>query len=457
MSSSDLASAAALLTVSPASRGPLEIFRAATPDSFFEELRGQRKLRKEGGVFTTPLVIWLMMQQAIDPKGTLHSALQGVLEGQPAVLLPSHKRLTEGTLSGNTGGLCKACQRLPLKVSEQVADKLFQYVISDQPEALPGLGLRAVLFDGSSLVASATEELLAAYPPAENQHGTSHFPVLRVVVAHDLVSGIAMRPHWGPMYGEQAVSEQQLAVESLDRLPAGTVVVWDRNFGIFYVTYHATQKQYPVVARLTNVRARSLLKGRLPQEVDQELDWIASAHDVKEHGLNKGTRVRGRLIGCRVWKKGQPIQLYLFTTLHLPLSQIVKLYGDRWNIEMDLRSLKQTINLQMLRCQSVDMVAKELITAVSGYNLVRATMLAAARTAGIDPRQLSFSHVQDVVRATLPALTSATSEAESQRVVDRILKRAAQCRLPKRRSPRPSYPREIWGLKQAYPKRKSRL
>jgi hypothetical protein len=436
--------------------GALALFLAAAPAALFQELRQEvKRRRKESGVFTARLVVWLMIQQFIDSKGSLSSAVQGVLEGHPATLLPSHKRLTNGTLSSHTGAYCKARKRLPMRVVKQVSDNLFQYLMADQPEALPGLGLKAYLYDGSSILAPASEELLKAYPAATNQYGSSHFPTLRVVVAHDLVSGIAMRPRWGPMYGKQAASEQQLAVDSLDDLTAGSVVVWDCNFGIFYTTYEAHCKQHPVVTRLTNSRARSLLKGKLPQECDLQIDWTPSVWDSRQHrDLPAAARVTGRLIGCQVLNsKGKVTQLYLFTTLNLPVSQILQLYGYRWNIELDLRSLKQTVNLHMLSCRSVEMVAKELILAVAAYNLVRATMLAAAHTAGIDPRQLSFSQVQDVVRATLPALTSATSEAEAQRVVDRILKRAAQCRLPKRRSRR-SYPRVVWGRHQAFPTRR---
>jgi hypothetical protein len=99
----------------------------------------------------------------------------------------------------------------------------------------------------------------------------------------------------------------------------------------------------------------------------------------------------------------------------------------------------------------VDSVSKELVLAVAAYNLVRGAMLAAARLAGIDPRQLSFSRVQDVVNACLPNLTAAASPQDYQRVLDRMLRRAAQCKLP-HRPQRPSYPRAVWPRPRSYPK-----
>src|SRR5437867_1932136 len=103
------------------------------------------------------------------------------------------------------------------------------------------------------------------------------------------------------------------------------------------------------------------------------------------------------------------------------LEQIVELYARRWNIETDLRSLKQTVRLHMLRSQTPAMVAKELILGVTAYNLVRAIIHTAARQANLDPRSLSFARVQDVVNAWLPLLAATTSEAQYQAEFQRMM------------------------------------
>ncbi|HYU47590.1 MAG TPA: hypothetical protein VEK84_15615 [Terriglobales bacterium] len=312
----------------------MAIFRAAAPPEFFLELRKASGQRAEGGVYTVELTTWMMMRQRLEDKATLSTAVQEVTAGRPQALLPSHKRLVEGTLSSNTGAYSLARQRLDKETSGEVADRIFNYLIADAPEALPGLGRRAFLLDGSSLDLPATPELLKAYPPAQNQHGSAHFPVVRIVAATDLVSGMAMQPCWGPMrnarsvYGDQAVSEQELAADGIGRLPAGSVVVGDRNFGVFSTAYDAHRQGYPAVVRLTDSRARYLLKGRLPQQTDQWIDWKPSRWDRKAHpGLPAEACVRGRVIACQVTNKGKTIQLYFFTTLELPPEQIAELYG----------------------------------------------------------------------------------------------------------------------------------
>ncbi len=66
------------------------------------------------------------------------------------------------------------------------------------------------LWDGSSLESEHCQELVRAYSPAQNQPGQSHWPVVRMVVLHDVKSGLAEEQSWGPMYGPEAVSEQAL-------------------------------------------------------------------------------------------------------------------------------------------------------------------------------------------------------------------------------------------------------
>ena len=163
--------------------------------------------------------------------------------------------------------------------------------------------------------------------------------------------------------------------------------------------------------------------------------------------------LRVRFISTQVVHKGKPVQLYLLTTLDLPMEQIVELYGFRWNIELDLRSLKQTVDLHTLRASTPEMAAKELVLAVTSYNFIRAAIHVAAQAAQIDPRRISFSRAQDVVNACLPNLSRARSQKEYDRELAKMLRRIAQCKLPQT-SHRPSYPRAVWPKPCAFPKKK---
>jgi hypothetical protein len=430
----------------------MELFNEAVPEAFFAQLERELKLSARQRIFSLPLVVWLMISQRLGPKGTLSTAVQRVVQQQPQVLLSNHKRIREGTVSCHTGAYSDARQAMPVVVAKKVADRVLDHLLQSRREALPGWDRRVFILDGSSLEMPHTPELVEAYPP----HPQSHWPVLLMLVTQDLTTGLAERPCWGPMYGPRAVSEQALTERILDRLPDDSVLMGDINFGVFSVAYAATRRGHDVLLRLQPNRAAVVGRGLpLHSGLDQQVCWRPSAYERKRHPeLPADACVRGRLIVQQVKASdGSSVTLFLFTTLQLTVEQLVELYGRRWNVETDLRSLKRTVDLQVLRCKTPDMIAKELVLAIVGYNLVRAVMNAAALEYQLDPRRLSFSRSQDVVNAALPGIAAATTPAEYNARLRRMLKLVASCKLPDR-SGRRSTPREVWGHGCKFPRRK---
>jgi len=278
---------------------------------------------------------------------------------------------------------------------------------------------------------------------APNQHGQSHWPVLRLVVMHDAETGLAQQPCWGAMFGPEAVSEQELAEKAMDSLPDRAVILGDRNFGIFSIAYAAQQRGIGVVLRLTDVRARKLA-GPISQPGEYRSVWKPSRWDGgARRGWPAEALIEGRLIAARVGRGKSQQWLYIFTTLELSVDEIVGLYGRRWNIETDLRSLKRTVRLHHINAQSEATMEKEILMAVSAYNLVRAVMCLAARRSRLDPRQFSFSHVLNVVEAAWPKLINTTGKKQHDQEFFKVLDLAAQCTLPKRHKQR-SFPRLQW-------------
>lgn len=432
--------------------GILDLFGQAVPIQFFDQLQRDLGLSVRQRVFTLPLVVWLMISQRLNPKATLSTTVQRVVQGPPHQLLPNHKRIREGTVSCHTGAYSDARHAIPVVVAEEVADRVLDHLMETCREALPGWNRRVFILDGSSLEMPHTTDLVEAYPPDSK----SHWPVLRILVAQELTTGLAQRPCWGPMYGPKAVSEQALTEQILDRIPHHSVLMGDINFGVFTVAFATTLRGHDVLVRLQPNRAAVVGRGlALQTGLDQEVCWRPSAYERKRHPeLPADACVRGRLIVQEVLASdGSRVTLYLFTTLGLTVEQVVQLYGQRWNVETDLRSLKRVVDLQVLRCQSVDMIAKELVLAIVGYNLVRAVMNAAAEEYELNPRRLSFSRSQDVVNAALPGLEAATTPAEYQVRLRRLLQLIASCKLPDR-SKRPSTPRAVWGHGCKFAKRK---
>jgi len=426
------------------------------PAELFRLLQRQMGRTVHNGIYSARLVIWMMIHQRLQARGTLASSVEQLVQGRFDPLLSWCKRVREKKIALSTGGYCQARQHLPKLLVSRSMDELIERLRSRLLEPGSPLPQRVYLLDGSSLQLEHEPELVKAYPPASNQHGKAHWPVVRLVVLHDLETGLAERPYWGPLNGRHAVSEQALAERAIEHVPAGSVIVGDRNFGIFSTVYSAPQQGLPVVVRLTAARAqsKSLMGGPLSRAGDYPVCWRPSRWDGKgQRDWPAGACVEGRLIAWRVGRGKHKQWLYLFTTLSLPAEKVVELYGRRWNIETDLRSLKQTVRLQRITAQSADMMEKELLVAVMAYNLVRAIMFLAARRAKIDARQLSFTYASNIVLDGYPKVLAARGAKQQQQELERIIDLVARCRLPQR-TKRRSYPREAWGRGYRFPVRR---
>jgi putative transposase len=437
--------------------GAFERFRQAVSEEQVAELLQGRAAFSRRGPLSAWVVIWLMIFQRLDAKGTLSAAVRHLLTGPVRALVQGPEGAPAPPLSASTSAYSQARGKLPLEVAEQVSALLFESLQQQQPRILPGLEQPMFLLDGSSILLAHSPESAKLYPPQRNQHGDSHWPVLRVVVAHDLVSGLATPPCWGPMNGPQAVSEQGLAKDLLRRLPAGCGVLGDCNFGVFSVVWHAAEQNHPVLLRLTEARARKVYGRGIapPAKTDKAILWSPSRADRRNNPeLPATASAAGRLLTFKVRNvQGKRQKLYFFTTFTVPSEQILRVYGYRWNIETDLRSLKREVRLHMPEVKSPAMAARELVLGVAAYHLTRAAIDQAAAALHLDPRRFSFSLAQETLNAFLPAFAQARSEQERQQIMQEMLRVFRYSTLPQRRK-RPSAPRAVWPRPRTFPKRK---
>ena len=209
------------------------LYLQLAPGELYRMLQRQVGVTVRNGIYSARLVIWMMINQRLQARGTLASSVEQLVQGRFDSLLSRCKRVRQKKIAVSTGGYCQARQHLPKLLVSRSMDELIERLRSRLLESGPGLAQRAYWLDGSSLQLEHEPELVEAFPPASNQHGKSHWPVVRMVVLHDWETGLAERPYWGPLNGRQAVSEQALAERAMQHVPVGSVMVGDRNFGIF--------------------------------------------------------------------------------------------------------------------------------------------------------------------------------------------------------------------------------
>lgn len=435
----------------------VEILQTAASPAAIAEIAKKHGLKARRGIYSLVVLVWLMIYQRLNSKRTLSSAVQFLARhaaqwGEQPYFC---KRIREGRISVRTGGYSQARGKMSTLVGSSVCDKIFEQLQIQMRPLLADVGRPMFVIDGTTLQLPHNRELLRAYPSGSNQHGQNHWAIMLLVAFHDVHTGLAARPSWGPMYGRQAVGEQQLAAEALHRLPTDAIVLGDGDFGIFAFAYTVQQTQRPVLLRLTAERAKKVLGGTpLRPGRRRKVVWEASSWDRQHHSeLPSGAMVKGWMVACNSPARNGEM-LYFFTTLDLKPSRILALYKLRWNIETDLRSLKRTVGLHQMTSKSKAMVENEVLMAVSAYNVIRAVMYLSASAAGLTPRQLSFSSSQDAVMAAWPYLQRAHTPAEFHDELQRLLSVVVQTKLPTR-SGRRSYPRQTWGHGSKFPSRRS--
>jgi hypothetical protein len=396
------------------------------------------------GVYTTPLVLWMLVYQRMSPDSSLEAAVKKMLEARP-VFLRQNKRLENGTLSTATGGYSRARMRMPLEAAAWLADGVSRSLIEASPPTYRGR--RLFLIDGTTVTLAPEQELQRRFPPASNQFGESVWPVALLVVMHELASGAALVPQVGPMYGPQALSETALARRCFEQLPPGGVVMADGGFGIFRVAFDARQAGCAFLLRMTQARFDALRdKATLLEQGENWTSyshtWRPSVQERQKHPeLPPDAALDVRLHEIAVH---DGLTLCLVTDLMDEDDTPAALAGTYWHrsdIEIDIRNLKVVLEIETIRARSVEMFQKELLASVTAYNLVTQFRRQAADLAGLPPRRMSFKRTWTTFGTFL--LSAMFTDAKSSRERYRLaLSYAMHDKLPQR--PGRSYERETY-------------
>ncbi len=427
----------------------LPIYRRWLPREVVERLVRETPRRFYHRLLPPVLVLWGFIFQRLNRDHTCDAAWSYLSSDAVMEQFKAGKSLP-GKRSESTSGYCQARQRLPVHVALEAMRETAHALHQELGEVALWHGRRVSLFDGSTLRLSASSELTAHYGVANNQHGASHWPIMRIVVGFDLYDGAAIAIAEGPY----PTSEHALAVRAIRDLDAEWVHVADRNFGIYHILQVVVATQSDAVLRLKVTQAKRLGQQKLRPGLDMDVVWSPSRFDHCEPDLPTPP-VAGRLLYVRLEKEGfRPIDVYLFTTLtdrqQFPLEEIVALYGQRWNAELDLRHVKTTLHMEALDGKSVDMVRKELILGLLAYNLIRGLMAIAALQAHHTPLELSLAQCWRRTVDACRSLPLDASTTETEHVLGRLLVRLGNCLLPKRKRER-FEPRAVWGRPRVYP------
>ena len=249
-------------------------------------------------------------------------------------------------------------------------------------------------------------------------------------------------------------SEQELAVIIIAELGPDTVLVGDINFGVFRVVQAARHQQCQVVFRLSPARAKKVAGCALRPDDDLVVDWSPSRQDQLQDDM-AAEPIHGRVVCCRIQCKGfRPKKIFLFTTLLeqkvYTVAELLQLYGRRIHVELNLRYVKEQLELGELTGKSPDSVRKELYSGFLAYNLIRACMAEAAAAENTSPLKLSFTRCWRRLRPVLIKLGATDSPEYIAEVFQSLLLRLRKCKLPQRKVLRLE-PRAVRTRRRPYP------
>lgn len=442
---------------------PVDPESEARFDRAFEQIRQLVELEgadqqfpvRENAVYTTSVVLWMLVYQRMSPDSSLEAAVKKLLRSPPG-FLPKNKRVDDGTLSTNTGGYSQARSRMPVQAARWFADQVAQSLIEAAAPARKDR--RVFVIDGTTITLAPEQELQQAFPPASNQHGAGVWPVALLTVAHELSSGAALLPEVGPMYGEQAVSETALVGACVRQLPAHSVVMADAGFGIFAVAREIAAAGHQFVLRMTRQRFESLRrKAELIEDRGHSRTYAHRWHPTAKERRTHPHLSREDLLDVRLHEIviNEHLTLLLVTDGHDAAAALADLYEARVQVEIDIRNLKVVLDTENIRAQSVSMFEKELMMSMVSYNLVSQFRAQAAALIGEPPRRMSFKRTWTTFRTFL--LSSMHTQPAAWRASYRqALRIAMQDKLPNR--PGRSYAREAYprGSKSSQFKRRKR-
>jgi DDE family transposase len=346
-------------------------------------------------------------ERVLDPATTVHLFLLQILHGNTAC---SHvPRL--GCVDCSGEAYCQGRSRLPLALLECLV-LLIRDRLPQAPADRLWRGHRTFQLDGSSTSMPDTAELQEAFGQPGAQKPGCGFPVMHLLALFDPTTGLLLSLVPAPLRTHDMSQVEAIHPE----LREGDVLIGDRGFCSFA---HFALLQARNVRGVFRAHQRQIVdfqphrrparKGEKGRPTSRWLKRLGRQDQLVEYAKPKQRpkwmtaeayarlpatltirelRYTIRIPGRRT--RAVTLATTLLDPIRYPAEAIAELYGQRWQIETNFRHLKQTLHMDVLRCQSLAGVQKELAMYALVYNLIRCVMLEAAQKQEVPVDRISF-------------------------------------------------------------------
>jgi len=387
-----------------------------------------------GAIYSTAVMVWSFLGQVLrdGKEASCRSAVARIVTycDQQALAAPT----------ADTGDYCKARAKLSTAALRDLAREVAAEVEQQADAGWLWKGLHAKLVDGFTFTMPDTERNQAEYPQSKSQKKGVGLPIARAAVILSLSTACALDLAVGPYAGKET-GETALLRELLGAFASGDVAVVDRFYCSFMMIALLLGRNVQVCARMHQQRHVDFRRGRRLGKYDHILVWTKpqrptwmdqATYDAIPEVL-KMREIRYNVVQPGYRSHSITIATTLTDAETYSKEDIAQLYGFRWSSELDIRSIKQSLNLCHVRCKSPEMVRKELWTTLLGYNLIRITAAAAALLHDKQPRQISFTGTcQYVLSWWMLAACEAIEADRLERHCRQLLSQIAECEVANR-------------------------
>lgn len=354
-------------------------------------------------VYSPLITLWVFLGQVLSQDHSCRAAV--------ARLIAHRVSRGQRPCSAETGAYCQARKRLPEEFFADVARNVGQSLDNSAEKEWLWKGRRVLAYDGSTVSMPDTVKNQQAYPQSPQQQPGLGFPLARIAAFFSLSCGavldLAICSYSGKGHRELGMLRQLWGL-----LRPGDIVLADRYMCAWHEIYLLKQRGIDTVTRLHHCRSVDFRRGKRLGKYDHIVEWrrpgrIRSLDWQTLKSLPNSLTIRETCV--LVQQPGfRTRTIIVVTTLlnaeEVTAADLAELYRARWNAELDLRSLKQTMQMDILRCKTPELVRKEIWTHLIAYNLIRSIIAQAAARHDIEPRTISFKGAVQTLEAFQPLI-----------------------------------------------------
>lgn len=369
---------------------------------------------------------WCFLWQMLQANG---SCRQVVRQLQALLALEGRPGVDEGT-----SAYCQARARLPESLLSAALQDTAALAARRAPPGASLQGRPVRVLDGTTLALPDTPDNQAAYPQPKSQAPGCGFPLLNLLVVWEARGGAVL----DLAHGDHQHSELRLMHQVLARLDPQAIVIYDRALGHYVGGALLQSRGIDLISRV-HTRRIDWRQGQRLGPNERLVHWPKSRQRPPYLGAAEWAGFPAalpvRLIRVRVSQPGfRTRELVLMTTLldpvAYPAAEIAAAYRRRWCLEMCLDDLKTTLGLEALRCQSPEMIRRELLMLLTAHNLVRVLMAEAATRHAAPLDRLSFAGTLATLRSYSAACAQATRPSRRRFLWQELLRVIAADRVP---------------------------